>query len=176
VIAEKEHLRHLSPYLHNSIVIVRSGDRFLLEQSVEGLACREDIPDDIASINYTYRGYGYPLGAMVSHDQYLHGARVLQDTLQGAAGEKMLLILPMSHIFTLVGCVLAPLLYRMTSVIVESIHPRFLFQCINEFRIEHVTSVPEVYELLFRVRDLATDLSSLKVFVPFQSTCFTDTD
>ncbi len=165
VIAEKEHLRHLSPYLHNSIVIVRSGDQFLLEQSVEGLTRREDIPDDIASINYTYRGYGYPLGAMISHDQYLHGARVLQDGLQGSAGEKMLIILPMAHIFTMVGCVLVPLLYRMTSVIVDTLHPRLLFQYIRDFRIEHITSVPEVYELLYRLRDPAVDLSSLKVFV-----------
>jgi len=134
-------------------------------QSTEGLRGREDIPDDIASINYTYRGHGYPLGAMVSHAQYLHGARVLQDGLQAAAGEKMLIILPMAHIFTMVGCILVPLLFRMTSVIVESLHPRLLFQYIRDFRIEHVTSVPEIYELLYRLHDPSADLSSLKVFV-----------
>ena len=32
-------------------------------------------------------------------------------------GEKMLIILPMAHIFTLVGCIFAPLLHHMTSVI-----------------------------------------------------------
>jgi long-chain acyl-CoA synthetase len=165
VITEQEHLRFLTPYLRDTIVITRSESQFSLTQSAEGLQCREDIPDDIASINYTYRGYGYPLGAMVSHAQYLHGARVLQEGLQASAGEKMLIILPMAHIFTMVGCILVPLLFRMTSVIVDSLHPRLLFQYIRDFRIEHVTSVPEIYELLYRLRDPAADLSSLKVFV-----------
>jgi long-chain acyl-CoA synthetase len=165
VIAEKAHLPHLKPHLQNTIVITRAENHFSLTQSAEGLRPREDIPDDIASINYTYRGYGYPLGAMISHAQYLHGARVLQDTLQGSAGEKMLIILPMAHIFTMVGCILVPLLYRMTSVIVDTMHPRLLFQYIRDFRIENVTSVPEIYELLYRLRDRSVDLSSLKVFV-----------
>ncbi|MGA2639910.1 MAG: class I adenylate-forming enzyme family protein [Spirochaetia bacterium] len=165
IIAEKEHLGLLKPHLRNRIVIARSGNRFSLIQSSEDVAAREDIPDDIASINYTYRGYGYPLGAMISHAQYLHGARVLQDGLQAAAGEKMLVILPMAHIFTMVGCILVPLLYRMTSVIVDTLNPRLLFQYVRDFRIEHITSVPEIYELLFRLRDPAIDHSSLKVFV-----------
>jgi long-chain acyl-CoA synthetase len=71
----------------------------------------------------------------------------------------------MVHIFTMVGCILVPLLYRMTSVIAGTLHPRFLFQYIRDFRIEHITSVPEIYEVLYRLRDPAVDLSSLKVFV-----------
>jgi long-subunit acyl-CoA synthetase (AMP-forming) len=165
VVAEKSHLRHISPYLRNAIVITHDDSQLSMSQSAEGAQPREDIPDDIASINYTYRGHGYPLGAMVSHAQYLHGARVLQEGLQASEGEKMLIILPMAHIFTMVGCVLVPLLYRVTSVIVDTMHPRLLFQHIRDFRIEHVTSVPEIYELLYRLHDPAIDLSSLKVFV-----------
>jgi long-subunit acyl-CoA synthetase (AMP-forming) len=165
VIAEKEHLRFLKPYLQNTIVITRADHQFSLTQSAEGFRPREDIPDDVASINYTYRGYGYPLGALISHAQYLHGARVLQAGLHGAAGEKMLVILPMTHIFTIVGCILVPLLYRMTSVIVDTMHPRLLFQYIRDFRIEYVTSIPEIYQLLYRLRDPAVDLSSLEVLI-----------
>lgn len=165
VIVDKAHLRYVSPYLGNTIVVTRADGQLSLTQAVEGLRPREDIPDDVASINYTYRGCGYPLGAMVSHAQYLHGARVLQDGLQASAGEKMLIILPMAHIFTMVGCILVPLLYRMTSVIVDTMNPRLIFQHISDFQIEHVTSVPEIYELLGRLHDHAFDLSSLKVFV-----------
>jgi long-subunit acyl-CoA synthetase (AMP-forming) len=165
VITEIEHLPILKPYLRDKIVIVRHQDRLSLIQSSEPKEPAKDLPDDIASINYTYRGYGYPLGAMISHAQYLHGARVLQEGLQGAAGEKMLVILPMAHIFTMVGCILVPLLYRMTSVIVDTMHPHLLFQYIREYRIEHVTSVPEIYELLYRLHDASIGLSSLKVFV-----------
>ena len=165
VIAEQGHLRFLKPYLQNAIVITRAENKFSLAQSAEGLEPREDVPDDTASINYTYRGYGYPLGAMISHDQYLHGARVLQDGLQAEAGEKMLLMLPMTHIFTIVGCILVPLLNRTTIVVVDTMHPRLLFQYIRDLRIEYVTSVPEIYELLSRLRDHAVDLPSLRVFI-----------
>jgi long-chain acyl-CoA synthetase len=165
VITEKDHLGFLGRYLKNTIVISRSENRFSLAQPAEGARPRSDIPDATASINYTYRGYGYPLGAMVSHEQYLHGARVLQDGLQGQAGERMLVVLPMSHIFTLVGCVLVPLLYRITSVIVDSLHPRFLFQCIRDMEIQFITAVPELYELLWRIHDPSLHFSSLRVFV-----------
>lgn len=165
VIAEQHHLQILKPYLRGRTVVVRATDRLSLDQSADDLPARDDIPDDIASINYTYRGYGYPLGAMVSHAQYLHGASVLQDGLQGLKGEKMLVILPMAHIFTLVGCILVPLLYRMTSVITRTMHPRLLFQFIRDLQIDHISSVPEIYELLCRLRDPSIDLSSLKVFV-----------
>jgi long-chain acyl-CoA synthetase len=165
IVADEEHLRFLKPYLMNTIVVTRAENRFFLAQSAEGLKPREEIPDDIASINYTYRGYGYPLGAMLSHAQYLHGARVLQDGLRGEAGEKMLIMLPMAHVFTIVGCILVPLLYRMTGIIVDTLRPRLLFQYIRDFRIEHVTSIPEIFELLCRLRDPLIDLSSLKAFV-----------
>ena len=145
VITEREHLPHLKPHLENLIVIARSDDRLALVQASDVKKAREDIPDEVASINYTYRGYGYPLGAMISHAQYLHGAMALQERLQGTAGEKMLVILPMAHIFTMVGCILAPLLFRMTSIIVDTMHPRFLFQYISDYRIEYITSVPEIY-------------------------------
>ena len=165
VVAEKGHIPVLKPYLKNMIVIARSETGFGLVQAADPAPPSEDVPDDIASVNYTYRGYGYPLGATITHEQYLQGARALQERLQGAPGEKMLVILPMAHIFTLVGCVFAPLLHQMTSVIVDTMHPRLLFQHISEHRIDHIISVPEIYELLFRLRDPSIDLSSLKAFV-----------
>jgi long-subunit acyl-CoA synthetase (AMP-forming) len=130
-VSEIQHLPLLKPYLSGLIVIGHSHQRFRLCQSDEPRPASQNIPNDIASINYTYRGNGYPLGAMISHAQYLHGAKVLQDGLQGQSGEKMLVILPMAHIFTLVGCILVPLLYRMTSVIACTLHPRHLFRYIE---------------------------------------------
>lgn len=166
VISERRHLPLLKPYLQGLTVVEHSDGRFSLGQSADTpLPAPGDIPEDIASINYTYRGYGYPLGAMVSHAQYLHGASVLQHGLKGLRGEKMLVILPMAHIFTLVGCILVPILYQMTSVIACTLHPRHLFKYIEEMQIDYITSVPEIYEMLHRLRESAVNLSSLKVFV-----------
>ncbi|HUI69734.1 MAG TPA: class I adenylate-forming enzyme family protein, partial [Spirochaetia bacterium] len=165
VIADPTQMPVLRPYLEGKIVLaIQNGSLSRIQSGTEE-APREDPPADLASINYTYRGYGYPLGAMVTHEQYLHGARVLQDGLQGDKGEKMLVVLPMSHIFTLVGCILVPLLFGMSCVIADTMHPRRLFACVRDLRIDHVTSVPEVYALLARVHDPSMDLSSLRVFV-----------
>lgn len=90
---------------------------------------------------------------------------MLQSVLRAQKGERMLVLLPMAHIFTLVGCILAPLIHRMTSAITYTLHPRYLFEYIKEMKIEYITSVPEIYEMLCRVREQAVDLSSLKSFV-----------
>jgi len=165
VVTESDHLRIIGKYLNRVTVIAHDAHGLTLVQSGDVERRVPEVPDEVATINYTYRGYGYPLGSMISHDQYLHGARVLQDGLQGEAGEKMLVILPMSHIFTLVGCILVPLLYQMTSVIVETMHPRLIFQHIHDLEIEYITAVPEIFQLFCRLHEPCSCLTSLRAFV-----------
>ena len=166
VISEQHHLSLLEPYLRGRTVISRTDQALRLVQQRAEPAEPADLADDIASVNYTYRGYGYPLGALVSHQQYLDGARVLQEEgLQAAPGDRMLYSIPMSHIFTLVGCIMVPLLYGLTGVIARTIHPRVLFDAINVLKIQHVTAVPELYALLRRAAGDSTQLPSLQAFV-----------
>jgi long-subunit acyl-CoA synthetase (AMP-forming) len=165
VISEISHIPVIEPWLTGKTVIVRNKDGFSKSQ-IGSDRCRSiDVPDDVATINYTYRGYGYPLGSMTSHNQYLHGAEVLQAGLQAVAGESMLVILPMSHIFTLIGCVTVPLMSGLTAVISRTMNPRRLFSTISKYSIQHLLSVPEIYELLSRVHRGDEPLESLKVFV-----------
>jgi len=165
IIAEQSHLAVLSPYLSKRLVITRSDGQLILQQSPVAQRPPAEIPEEIASINYTYRGYGFPLGAMIPHAQYLMGARALQAGLKGSTGESMLVILPMPHIFTLIGCLLVPLLFGMTSVIARTAHPRLLFEYIRNYHIDYITSVPEMYELLLKFRHKESGLDSLKAFV-----------
>ena len=165
VITEETHLQFLKPFLTGIVVIARSGTRLRLLQGSQQRLQAIEIADDIATVNYTYRGYGYPIGALVPHRQYLHGAEVLQQGLQGKPGERMLVILPMSHIFTLVGCIVTPILFHMTTVIAQTIHPRMIFQCIRKCSIDYLTSVPQIYSLLLRLQEESAYLSSLQAFV-----------
>jgi long-chain acyl-CoA synthetase len=165
IIAEASHLKIIKPYLSQKIVITRENRKLKLYQKTIKKLKAVKISEEIASINYTYRGYGYPLGAMVPHGQYIHGAKVLQAGLQAKPKEKMLIILPMSHIFTLIGCIFVPILHNITSVIANTMHPRKIFEFIHEFKINHITAVPEIYLLLEKFRDTAGKLQSLKVFV-----------
>ncbi len=165
VITENYHLNILQNYVEDLIVIDRLNGKLNLHQSPAQKPKPADIPDEIASINFTYRGYGYPIGAMVPHTQYIKGAQVLQDGLNGCAGENMLVILPMPHIFTLIGCLLVPLLFSMTSIIARTVHPRLIFEYIRTYHIDYITSVPEIFELFWKFRDMAPHRSSLKAFV-----------
>ncbi len=165
VITEKSHIPVLAPWLAEKTVICRESGIFTELQGGPERARDIQVPDEVASINYTYRGYGYPLGSMAPHNQYLHGARVLQDGLQAVHGESMLVILPMSHIFTLIGCIFVPLMYKITAVISQSVNPRNLFSIIQKYSVQHILSIPEVYELLYRVKNKEVTLNSLKSFV-----------
>lgn len=165
VITEENHLPIILAYLKEKIVITRKDNKLKVYQSPQKKADPSDVDDSIASINYTYRGYGYPLGAMVPHSQYLFGAKVLQDGVQLKKGENLLVILPMSHIFTLVGCVFLPLMNRITSIIVNTIHPRRLFEYISEFNINNILAVPEIYQLLLKFKDALPGKTALKEFM-----------
>jgi len=165
IIAEEQFLPIVAPYLKEKLVILRSNGKFKLHQSLNNQKEPAEIEDGIASINYTYRGYGYPIGAMIPHKQYLMGAEVLLKGLKPKPGENMLVVLPFYYIFPLIGCLFVPLLYKMTSILSQTVNPLKLFQYIPKYKINIITAIPEIYELLFNCREESTDLSSLKVFV-----------
>ncbi len=119
--------------------------------------------DQIASINYTYRGYGYPLGAMLTHGNYIHGAvgyiRLVKPTLE----QRFLLMMPISHIFTLIGCVVVPLLRGATVVILKTAIPRHIFNAIQHYKIDFLVSVPTLFQVLLKNYDSSKhDITSLK--------------
>lgn len=170
VIAEAAYLPVIEPHLAGHGVIVRDTDR------VGGSALRPVAPvnrhhaapglaDTAASINCTYRGDGELLGSIATESQYLHGAHVLQDGLQGSRGETMLYPLPLCHIFTLVGCFLVPLFEGMTGVLAGTVHPRVLFGALEQMQVAHVTAVPEIYRLLLRSKKDSQRFPALRTFV-----------
>jgi len=165
VITEDHHTDILRDYLQHKLVIGRRERGFRLIQSRTDSEVQAEIPEGIASINYTYRGYGYPLGALVPHSQYLQGALGFQNCVRCQAGEALLAILPFSHIFSLVGCILVPLLFRLTTVISRSISPRSVFSSIREHGISYVVSIPEILSMLSRLVDTELRFPSLQLLI-----------
>ena len=160
LISEKAHLDVLAPWLEGKNVVVREAGKWRLAQAGGPIRSIE-VPDDVATINYTYRGYGYPLGSMAPHSQYFHGAQIVQIGLESRPGDKMLCILPFSHIFTLVGCLILPLIYKLTGIISLTMNPRILFEIIENRSVNYVLSIPEIFALLYRIGTPGKDYPSL---------------
>ena len=119
--------------------------------------------NQIATINYTYRGLGEPLGAVLTHGNYHHGAIGYLRLTKLVTSQRVLLITPMSHIFTLVSCVIVPLLRGATVVIMKTFIPRHIFKAIEEHRIDFLIAVPTIYiSLLKNYEKGRFDISSLK--------------
>ncbi len=165
VFAEERHLPVLGARLASRHLIIRRGGRWRLAQTGAVRRAEPELAEDVASVNYTYRGHGFPLGALVPYGQYLLGAQALQEGLLASSGERMLVLLPMSHIFTLVGCLFVPLLVGVTAVILRSFHPRLIFETLSGQEVQYLTAVPEILQLLARLRRGAGPLPALKAFV-----------
>ena len=116
----------------------------------------------VASINYTYRGHGYPLGAVHSHTNYIHGAVRYIKFFNITFDTTMLLILPIYHIFALIGCTIAPLIAGANVVIEKWKSPRKILPCIEKYSINILTCIPRLYYLLLKEFDRNNyNLSSL---------------
>lgn len=144
-------------------LIVRSSTRRitrlndLLQRRFQALPASSSDESQIASINYTYRGYGYPLGAMLSQRNYLHGIETYLQTTSLREGQRCLLALPLSHVYPLIGCLLAPLAIGCTIVIVRTPTATKLREVIAEYHPHVLTGVPTLYATLAR-QDIASSL------------------
>ncbi|MFC2091451.1 class I adenylate-forming enzyme family protein [Elusimicrobiota bacterium] len=124
---------------------------------------KEIISDDdhIASINYTYRGFGYHVGALLTHENYLAGAEALTNI--GKNAKTFFSLVPMAHIYGLIAGIIIPLLRGIETVIITSLSPRSIFKTIENTGIEFLISVPQLYTYLMQHFEKDKyDISSLK--------------
>jgi len=116
-----------------------------------------------ASINYTYRGLGKPIGAVLTHGNYHHGAIGYIRLTQVSSHQRMLLVTPMSHIFSLVGCVIVGLLRGGTVIIAKSFIPSHIFKIIEKYKVDFIIATPTIYiSLLSNYDKNKYDISSLR--------------
>jgi len=118
--------------------------------------------EQVATVNYTYRGTGHPLGAMLSHSNYIECTLAYLKNTRMSSQHRVLSFLPLSHVYPLVGCMLAPILCGATVIISKNYLPRAILKIIDDYQIDYLTAVPSIYLLLLRnnKRNIY-DLSSL---------------
>jgi long-chain acyl-CoA synthetase len=173
VFCESSYLPLVEGYCRGSAIILHDRENFTLLRDTGNKETPVLASDEIVALYYTYRGYGYPLGAMLSEKQYLLGVQAVQYELAARPGEVMMILLPFSHIYPVICGLFLCLLYRVTAVIAHTLHPRKIFQYIDSFKVDYMTAVPELYELLWRCRQMALDTRSLKLLISGGS-CLSD--
>lgn len=117
----------------------------------------EEVDDDhpAAAIHSYFFGEGRPYAAVLTHRNHLFAAGHCGPFHAVDGGSRVLVVLPMLHVFAM-GVAILPSLYTGGTIHVgRSVRPRTLLQTLSDERITHLPGVPHVLESLTRFHDPA---------------------
>lgn len=119
---------------------------------------------DTALILYTSGTTGKPKGAMLSHGNLYSNARDVATFFLYEASDKMLVVLPMFHVFALTVAVNAPLFAGATLIIHQTFSPAKALADLERYDVTLFAGVPLMYNYMLQIaRD--ADLSSLRLAI-----------
>jgi long-chain acyl-CoA synthetase len=105
-------------------------------------------PDDLLLIIFTSGTTGDPKGVMLSHRNVASNARTLVDVFPFGPDERLLSVVPLSHMFGLTCDLLAPLAAGKTVVYPVSRQPAVLVRTFRDFKVTMLLIVPQGLRLL----------------------------
>lgn len=155
----------VAPYVGDSGLITAAGTRLSILRKARVGPDHSRVDDSVAAVLYTYRGQGYPLGALVPPGQFLHGVSVIHEVMESTPGEAILSLVSLGHIFGLVSGLFLPLLCGLTAVVPCSLHPDFIFRALSQHRIACAVGVPEVFAMLWRFRRAGLGFPALRLLI-----------
>ena len=126
--------------------------RHLEKGSWRGVPWPEVVKDDVAVIIYTSGTTGHPKGAMLTHRNLLSDVESSISACSFGHRDRVLLVLPMFHSFTVTACILMPLACGAGIVIAGSLQQ--LKKVMKRILISGVTvviGIPSLYMVLARV-------------------------
>jgi len=106
------------------------------------------VPDDLLEIVFTSGTTGDPKGAMLTHRNLVSNARSLLEVFSLQSNERLLSVLPLSHLFEQTVGFLTPLLAGASIVYPVSRQPSVLVRTFREFRVTMLLIVPQGLKLL----------------------------
>ena len=104
--------------------------------------------DDLLLVVFTSGTTGDPKGVMLSHRNVASNARTLIDVFPFGPDERLLSVIPLSHMFGLTCDLLAPLAAGKTVVYPVSRQPAVLVRTFREFKVTMFLIVPQGLRLL----------------------------
>lgn len=109
---------------------------------------RDVKPHDIAALMYTSGTTGKPKGTMLSHKAIIEAARIAKDFVNCQPKDKVVTILPFSHVFALVDSGIAPLYWHCTNILCNTLNPAEMFGLIMKYQSRFLLAVPRLCDLL----------------------------
>jgi long-chain acyl-CoA synthetase len=119
-----------------------------LARGADPVPAAEVAPDDLLLIMFTSGTTGDPKGVMLTHGNVTSNAISLVDVFPFGENERLLSVLPLSHMFGLTCDLLAPLAAGKTVVYPVSRQPAVLVKTFREFKITMLLVVPQGLRLL----------------------------
>jgi len=105
-------------------------------------------PSDLAEIVFTSGTTGEPKGAMLSHANLLASATTMMSVLAFGPKDRLLSVLPLSHLYEQVLGFMAPLVIGASVVYPVSRQPAVLIRTFRDFRVSILLIVPQGLKLL----------------------------
>jgi long-chain acyl-CoA synthetase len=105
-------------------------------------------PDDLAEIVFTSGTTGEPKGAMLSHRNLLFSATTMTKVLPFGREDRLLSVLPLSHLYEQVIGFMAPLVVGASIVYPVSRQPSVLMRTFRDFKVSMLLIVPQGLRLL----------------------------
>jgi long-chain acyl-CoA synthetase len=130
-----------------------------LAREAEPLPPADVAPDDLVEVVFTSGTTGEPKGAMITHANLAANADTLGTVFPFQDDERLLSILPLSHLFEQTCGFLAPLLYGCSIVYPVSRQPAVLIRTFRDFRVTMLLVVPAGLKLLNNAIERKVDAS-----------------
>jgi long-chain acyl-CoA synthetase len=107
--------------------------------------------DKTAVIIYTSGTTGSPKGVMLSFTNLISNLKAVTDDVKiFNADRQVLLLLPLHHIFPLMGSMMAPLSVGSTAVMAPSLQSSDIVETLKNNQVRIMIGVPRLYELLYK--------------------------
>ncbi len=100
---------------------------------------------------------------MLTHDNYVQGIRTYTQTAGLHEGQRFLVALPFSHVYPLLGCLLAPLATGSTAILVQGSSAGRIWETIRQYRPSVLTGVPTLYANLLHAAPASDSNGALQI-------------
>ena len=104
-------------------------------------------PEDIAELVFTSGTTGHPKGVILTHHNIVTNVRMLYALVTPTPSNRVLSLLPLSHMFEQTTGLLTPLSGGSSITYVTSLRPDVIFEAMARNRITNMSCVPQVLEL-----------------------------